>query len=102
MIAVRYFAPGESKRRYIHIMLHSIRGYDDVADIDISVQGTGNACVDDSVNSKHTDQDLRAGGGVHFSYASLHNDSVLAVQFPFMKFHPRDGFDAYVGQRFFQ
>ena len=63
-------------------MLHGIRGYDNVTDIDVSVQGTGNACVDDSVNLKHTDQDLRAGSGVYFADTAFHNDNVRLERFP--------------------
>ena len=102
LIAVRNLSTRKPQHGRIHIMLQGIRGYDDVTDINLGIKGTGNTRIDNSINAKHADQDLRAGRGVHFSYAALHNDNVLSIQLPFMERHARDGFDVFFCQRLFE
>ena len=73
----------------VHIMVDHVGGDDDVSDIDVRVQRTGNPGVNDGIHSKVIDQDLGADGGIDFADAAPHDNRFHTVQYSGAEFHLR-------------
>ena len=72
------------------IVLHRVNRYDDIADVDLIVQRTRNARVDDLGATEIVDQRIRANAGVDLSHAALDNDDIFPFQRALAEFHSGD------------
>ena len=66
--------------RRIHVVLHCILRKDNVSDIDVGVEGSGDAGVDDAVHGETVDQHRCAGASIDLANAGAHHGDVLPVQ----------------------
>ena len=66
--------------RRVHVVLHRILGEDNVSNVDVGVEGSGDPGVDDAVHSEAVDQHRCAGASIDLADAGAHHSDVLPVQ----------------------
>ena len=75
----------------VEIMVHGILAYHQVADVQVSVQGTGDTGVHQVGDAEDAAQDLGAHGGVDLAHAALDHHSIHAAKLALAEFHARMG-----------
>ena len=75
---------------YIKVVLDSVGRNDDITDVDLIIQRTGNAGVDDLCTVKIVDQRVRADTGIHLAHTALDDDDRFFSQLTFTELHLRD------------
>ena len=66
--------------RRVHVVLHRILGEDNVSNVDVRVEGSGDTGVDDAVHREAVDQHRCAGASIDLANAGAHHGDVLPVQ----------------------
>ena len=81
-------------------MLHSLCRNDQVSDVKIFAEGTGNTGVDDFCHVKSADQDLGTDPRIYLSHSGLYENSGSIFQRPDIKIHCRTTLCPFNGHRF--
>ena len=66
--------------RRVHVVLHRILGEDNVSNVDVRVEGSGDTGVDDAVHREAVDQHRCAGASIDLADAGAHHGDILPVQ----------------------
>ena len=72
-------------------MLHGIRGYNNISDIDFCIQRAGHPGINDFMCTKIIDQYLGTGPCIDLSDPAFYDDHLCAIQHSLAELHAGDG-----------
>ena len=68
-------------------MLHRIRRYNDIANVNLRAQGTGDTCVHNRTDMEPIRQNLTAHTCIYLADTRANHNRVLSTQFTLIKIH---------------
>ena len=76
-----------TKAYCIHIVMNQIAGNNQITDVDLRFQRTGDSCIDHCFYIKHIDQDLCADRRIYLPNTAAYHNNILTFQNALAEFH---------------